>query len=248
MADSLASAAIAAGAALFGSAVTGYITLQGIHAKSKSDRDDLTRRLEHETAAARETREQERRQHAYTSLLAYVNLLRYFMKINFDVYRRETNAIAEVRTVEGPFNAGSPAEKAALEAVGPTEEEQKDLDAGPTPKERAEIIARVDALASDEVRRQFSALNSTINDLSDEMINVRIILRRSIRPELAAVNAAKAASEGGGKNSKPRIASERRPRQQKMSSMTRVRVLSRASTYWTVIGNSRKKSATSKRW
>lgn len=178
MADTVVSALVAAGAALIGSSLTGVITLLGIQVKSNSDRQDLSKRLEHETAAAHDSREQERRQRAYISLLTHINLLRYFMNINFNVVQREFNAVTAVRDAEGQANPGSAAEQAALDLAGPNDEEKEALATGPSLKERAETLALVYGLASDQVRQQFEVLTRMDKDLSKEMRKIRITLRR----------------------------------------------------------------------
>ncbi len=178
MADSVTTALVAAGAALVGSGVTGFITLRGIDVKSNSDRKDLTTRLNHETAAARENREQERRQRAYISLLTHIDLLRYFMNINFRIVKREYDAVKAVRDADGQAKIGSAAEKTALDKARPTDEEEEALAAVPTPKEGAETVALVYALASDQVRQQFDVLTRADVELGKEMSNIRRTLRR----------------------------------------------------------------------
>jgi flagellin-like hook-associated protein FlgL len=114
------------------------------------------------------------------------------MNINFRVVEREFNAVKAVRDEEGNSQTRSVAEKAALDAAGPTDEEKKEaLAAEPTAKERAETVALVYALASDQVRKQFDVVNRTDNEAREQMRNIRFTLRRSGSSESSAVVEAK---------------------------------------------------------
>ncbi|BBZ43969.1 hypothetical protein [Mycobacterium parmense] len=192
MADTEATATIAAAAALIGSALTGAFTLWGIRWTNKAQTHDLATRLENERATAREGLEQDRRQLAYKALLTHVNLLQYSMKLNLQVVTREIRAVVKVREVDSALNAGSAAEAAALASAGPTEEEKRDLLGGPTLSERAETLAVVDLLASDEVKSRFDAFLKTEKTLSDQIVRARIILRRPVKQQQAVLDHAQA--------------------------------------------------------
>lgn len=163
----------------------------------KADAAALTRKLNHEIAATREHREQERREQAYISLLKYMNWLRLFVAMNFEVFDRELKAVNDVRAADGVLNVGSAAEQVALDAAGPTDHEEEDM-TGPSVKERAETVALVTALASDEVRTEFDAVHRRKTDAIEQVTKARAALRGKARPEPSTGKPAQAPAQEAG--------------------------------------------------
>lgn len=158
--DSVGVAAVGAGAALLSSALTGRVTYLVTRTTLEHDATQLASRLASEHDAAREEREQERREKAYVSLLEYTFWLSDANAIHHRVVTRQHDAIAALRpsgrlpTTEEE----AAAEEAAFLGAGPIAGEQERLDAGPTSKDNAATWALVTALSSNAVLSAFEEL------------------------------------------------------------------------------------------
>jgi hypothetical protein len=158
--DSAGVAAVGAGAALLSSALTGRVTYLVTRTTLEHDATQLASRLASEHDAAREEREQERREKAYVSLLEYTFWLSDANAIHRRVVTRQHDAISALRpsgrlpTTEEE----AAAEEAAFLGAGPIAGEQERLDAGPTSKDNAATWALVTALSSDAVLSAFEEL------------------------------------------------------------------------------------------
>lgn len=188
-------AAIAAGAAVLASALTGLSTFLVGRETIKRNSGDLATRLErntadlgtqlvHERAAAREDRDQARRLDAYIALLKYVFWLRDVKNIAVIVVNRQQSAIQNLRP-DGrlPTTAeAAAAERAMVLEVGPTAQEQKLLDAGPNSEDNAATYALVTAVASDAVLQAFEELMDRDRAVSSGSDAVADALWRGIEP------------------------------------------------------------------
>jgi hypothetical protein len=187
--------AIAAGAAVVASGLTGLITLRATKASLKQNSDDLGTQLDHESggldlqlrherAAAREDRDQERRKDAYVSLLKYASWRAYD---NLVLWRIASRGIGGVRRIRGENDwkrtpDSAKAERDAFFGAKPTDAEQKELDAAPTGEERATTDALVTAVASDAVFKAFEQLLSKDQDFRSRYRALVDVLRQEPEP------------------------------------------------------------------
>jgi hypothetical protein len=184
----IASTVVAAGAALVASRLTSRQTLRGVKLTVQSNADDLKARLDAERAATHENREQERRERAYISLVAYVHWIKQVVAVNVTVVDRQLNAVRAVRAADNYLTAGTLAEEAALTAAAPTDQEKDIIAAEPTITERANILALVTALASDEICSKFDELREKDSALSSALRDIRSALTPEARLEPSALD------------------------------------------------------------
>jgi hypothetical protein len=213
-----ADAAIAAGAAVAASALTGVFTTWGTRRtldrgsvnlveQLKSQTANLMTQLGHERTAAREDRDQERRKDAYVPLLKYVYWLQSVSLANWTVINRAIDSVLALRRESYDATSVLPprttewaaAENAAFEAAAEANpEEQEEVGAGPTREEGAALRALVEAVATDAVRDAFHRVNRTSRDWDFSRYRVKGALLpepKSSPKDSHAVPAANAANE-----------------------------------------------------
>jgi hypothetical protein len=172
--DTLGVAIVSAAAALGGSAVTGIVTSRGVKRTLDANSRDLGIRLDHESSIAREERNQERFERAYVPLLEYVNWVTYIQ-----VARQRAVAARGLKgeTAQADTAAGSLADDPL--GSGMTEAERKVIvEAGPTTRERAALLALVTAVASDPVLKEFERFKSRDRALVSKLDSAEAALRR----------------------------------------------------------------------
>jgi len=182
--DSSTTAIVAgAGAAILASGLTGLTTFRATRETLEHNSSALATQLTGERNAAREDREQDRRQEAYVSLLKYVFWLSNVIDISRRVIARQHAAVSKFRQDDSSprTSAAADAERAAFVDAGPTGEEQRGLDAGPTSEDNATTYALVTALASDEVLRLFEELVKRDRAFSSRQRDVEAALLPSRR-------------------------------------------------------------------
>jgi len=183
--DSSTTAIVAgAGAAILASGLTGLTTFRATRETLEHNSSALATQLTGERNAAREDREQDRRQEAYVSLLKYVFWLSNVIDISRRVIARQHAAVSKFRQDDSSprTSAAADAERAAFVDAGPTGEEQRGLDAGPTSEDNATTYALVTALASDEVLRLFEELVKRDRAFSSRQRDVEAALLRDPKP------------------------------------------------------------------
>ena len=173
-----------AGAAILASALTGLTTFWATRETLKHNSSDLATQLADERDAAREDREQDRRKEAYVSLLRYVFWLSDVNRISRRVIARQHSAVSNLRTDGGAPGTSEEAasERAAFESAGPTPEEQRRLDAGPTGEDNAATNALVTALSSNAVLGAFEELMERDRDFASKQRSVAVALLREPKP------------------------------------------------------------------
>jgi hypothetical protein len=150
-----ASAGIAAGAALAGSALTGFIAVKVSGDQIEAERARLSEQLGDERQAAREERDQDRRLQAYVSLLDHVAWLSFCFDVRRRAVTRLVTALGDIRAQAGfTPRPDSAEEKAAVKETGPTSEERKIIEEGPTNKDGTRL-ALAAAVSSDGVLGAF---------------------------------------------------------------------------------------------
>jgi hypothetical protein len=197
-----ASAAIAAGAAIGASALTGLSTARATRATLRHDSKSLEKQLTHQRTASREDRDEARRREAYVPLLTYVVWLSNFNYISRRVLERRYNAVVALRGNSGlPPNTveALESERVAFFRAGPTDEETAVLGAGPTSNENAATYALATALASEAVLEAFKDLTARDRAYSDAVAGVTVALLVTAEPmtldETAIADAATAATQ-----------------------------------------------------
>ena len=179
---------------MLGSAGAGFTTYLVTKRTLGHSSSELTTRLGDERDAAREEREQERLKEAYVTLLRYVFWLSDVNSISEKIVARQHSAITDLRGEQGAPKTSQDAasERDAFVSAGPTEQEQRRLDAGPTYEDNANTWALVKALASDPVLAAFEELMERDHTFSSKQSDVEAALLRE--PKSATVAAAVADS------------------------------------------------------
>lgn len=148
-------AAIAAGAALAGSALTGLIAVKVSGDQIEAERARLSEQLAEERQVAREERDQDRRLEAYVALLEHVDWLSFCFDVRRRAVTRLITALGDIRTQAGfSPRPDSVEEKTAVKETGPTMEERKIIEEGPTNQDGT-TLALATAVSSDVVLDAF---------------------------------------------------------------------------------------------
>jgi hypothetical protein len=187
--SSLAVAAVAAGAALAASALTGTFTMLAARRTAETESRNLIENLKAQTTAlmtqlaaerkaAREDRDQERRRDAYPELLKYVY---WVQRVNikwFDLVANANNAVLNIRSEKGPRTTETAAaeDAAFFAALQPISDVEKGSYKGPTPREHAAMYALVRAVATDAVLDAYTEVNKANGSFENYIGRVRSAL------------------------------------------------------------------------
>jgi hypothetical protein len=167
-------ALIAALAAIGGGVVGAYASLRQTRETLRSDTALQREKLDADTDLSREAREYQQRRDAYDPMMAYVTWAKRVNLVRIEVVNRRRTAVAKFKTanVKDIKAEDVVALHAAYDNSGPTEWEERMIDAGPALKERFKILGSAYAFASTDVLEKFIQVDDSTERIEKAQVRM----------------------------------------------------------------------------
>ena len=167
-------ALIAAVAAIAGGFVGAFASLRSNRETLRSDMMLQNKKVDADKDLAREAREYQQRRDAYDPMMAYVAWAMRVNLVRLEVVNRRRTAVQKFRTanVKDIKAEDVVANRAAYDNSGPTEWEQRMIDAGPTVENRFRILGSAYAFASKDVLDKFLQVDDSTERIEKAQVKM----------------------------------------------------------------------------
>ena len=172
------SALIAAVAAIAGGVVGAFASLRTTRETLKSDIKLQNKKVDADKDLSREAREYQQRRDAYVPMMTYVTWATRVNLVRIDVVNRRRTAVKEFKTANFQDIKAEDivAMLAAYDNSGPTEWEQRIIDAAPALEDRFGILGSAYAFASKDVLDKFLQ----VDDSTERIEKAQVKLEKAI--------------------------------------------------------------------
>jgi hypothetical protein len=167
-------ALIAAVAAIAGGFVGAFASLRSNRETLRSDMMLQNKKVDADKDLAREAREYQQRRDAYDPMMAYVTWATRVNAVRIEVVNRRRTAVEKFKTanIQNIKAEDVVAHRAAYDNSGPTEWEQRMIDAGPTVEDRFRILGSAYAFASKEVLEKFLQVDESTERIEKAQVRL----------------------------------------------------------------------------